>query len=179
MELRLANQVFGGGASSRLFLNLRERNGYTYGAYSSLRTYREAGVFLAAADVNADKTTLALREAIYELEKMCQSQPSEEEMRRSRAEITGTFVRQMETAASIAELELQRRMNQLPEDYYSTFLPRLNAVSAEQALAASRRFFDPGKLLIVVVGDRVRVERELDAFGEVKVFDDQGRRLER
>ncbi len=171
---RLANQVFGGSGSSRIFLNLREEKGYTYGAYSSLRNYQLAGLFLAAADVRGGTTAASLRELLSEMERMRGEPPSDEELERARGEMIGGFVRRMETAASVGALEIQRRMTGLPEDYYSSYIPRLRTFTPEQVLESAGRWLDPENCLITVVGDREAVETELEEFGPVEVTDARG-----
>ena len=174
---RLANQIFGGSASARLFLNLREDKGYTYGAYSSLSGYRDAGVFMAAADVNADVTVEAILETLSELERMRQAPPEAEELQCARATIGGQFIRQLETASSVINLEIARRLNGLPDDYYSQLIPRLESTDADQVVEAARRHFNPQQLVITVVGDREQVEKGLSTLGPVEVFDSQGQKL--
>ena len=175
VPLKIVNQILGGGASARLFLNLRETKGYTYGAYSRLQTYRHDGSFLLEASVKADVTSESIQEFLSELDRMqAEPLPSQEELGRCQNELTGAFLRQTERADSVAEMELIRRLYQLPENYYQTFLPTVRAVTVERILEMSRHFLDPQKVLIAVVADRTLVEKDLTAFGEVRVYDTEG-----
>ena len=174
---RLANQIFGGSASARLFLNLREDKGYTYGAYSSLRSYRDAGVFIAAADVNSEVTLEAILETLSELERMGRTPVEPEELQCARATIGGHFIRQLEAASSVTTLEITRRLNGLPDDYYSQLIPRLESTEADQVVEAARRHFNSERLVITVVGDREQVEKGLSTLGPVEVFGSQGEKL--
>jgi predicted Zn-dependent peptidase len=174
IALKVANQVLGGGASSRLFLNLREEKGYTYGAYSRLKSYRSDGLFLAGASVKIEVTLECIEETLQEMTQLHEKPPGEEELARCQQELIGSFIRQMETPASVGALELDRRIHGLPEDYYSTFIPKVRSIGRESVVGMAKRFFDPQRLLITVVADRNRVESELGQLGELRVYDTDG-----
>ncbi len=174
LGFRLANQVFGGGSNSRIFLNLREQKGYTYGAYSVLRTYRHDGLFMASAGVNTDVSRGAIDEILHELREVRIRPPSEEELSVARWEIIGQFVRQMETPGGIGALEMNRRLHDLPADYYSAMIPRLEEITADQVREISSRYFDPQNVVITAVGDRDAIEPQLADLGAVEVYDTQG-----
>lgn len=177
LPLKVTNQVLGGGASARLFLNLREDKGYTYGAYSYLRSFREDGVFLAGASVKSEATGEALDETFQEIQRLQAGVPSEEELVRSRAELGGAFVRQMETPSSIASLELVKRLDNLSPDYYRKFLPRLEAVTPSEVRQTANQYLGIGRMSVVVVADRQQVEPMLRERGECEVFDVEGNRI--
>ncbi len=101
----------------------------------------------------------------------------ESELKRSQSELTGAFVRQMQTPASIGRLELNRRLYQFPHDFYSDFIPRVRSVTGEQVLEMARRLFDPERVVITVVGDRESVEEDLRQLGELQVYDADGNRI--
>jgi zinc protease len=178
IALRLANQVLGGSASARLFMNLREDKGFTYGAYSRLRSYAEDGLLMAGANVRADVTVESLKEILGEFDRMRKTRPEEAEMERAQAEIIGSFIRQMEMPGSIGALELSRRIMQLPDDYYNNFIPAVRQTSAEDVTMVSERFLDKETVLTTVVGDRAVVESGLREVGKVRVYDIDGNRLE-
>lgn len=177
IPFRLANQILGGGASARLFLNLREEKGYTYGAYSQLRDYRHSGIFLAGAAVRADVTVNALREILREMEAMRQAPPEEKELTRAKSEITGAFLRQIQTPGSSGTLELVRRLYDLPEDYFREFIPALEGVTPAKVLEICRCYFEPARTTVTVVADRTCVQEALCPFGEVEVYDTRARRV--
>jgi zinc protease len=177
IALRLANQVLGGSASARLFLNLREEKGYTYGAYSRMRSYKEDGLLMAGANVRGDVTVVSVQEILTEFDRMRKSLTQERELERAQAELIGSFIRQMETPASIGGLELSRRIMQLPDDYYQSFIPAVRQVTPEDVVKASNRFFARERMLITVVGDRREVESGLREMGDVLVYDTAGNRL--
>ena len=172
--LRLANQVLGGGASSRLFMNLREDKGYTYGAYSLLRGYTRSGFYSAAADVRSDAVLDAIGQTLQELQRMRDGEPDSSEMELARAELIGDFVMRMETATSMGGLEMDRLLNQLPADYYQQYIPALQRMSAGEVLECSRQYFDPERVVITVVGDADQLFGPLQSLGKVTVYDAQG-----
>lgn len=172
--LKVANQVLGGGGSARLFLNLREDKGYTYGAYSVIRSYGRDGVFMALADVRTEVASQSIGEVLKELEGIRKSAPGEQEMARARAELTGSFIRQLQTPGRIASLELNRRLYRLPEDHYRNFIPDIQNISAESVLEISREVFDPEHALLTVVGDRALLEEPLSRLGTVEIYDVAG-----
>ncbi len=177
LPFRVANQVLGGGASARLFQNLREDKGYTYGAYSHAKTFRREGVEWISADVRSDALADAVRESLRELSRMCQSPPDAKELRRALSELAGGFLFQLETSASLATMELSRRLYELPDDYFGCYLQRIRSTTGEQVHQLSRRYLDPQRYIITAVADRSRVEDSLREFGPVQVYDTQGNEI--
>ena len=176
--LFLANQVLGGSASSRLFLNLREEKGYTYGAYSTLRWYRRDGVILMGADVRSDVAAESVAESLKEMELLRREPPGTRELNRCRAELAGRFIRVLETSDSIANLEVSRRLDGLPIDHYRKYVQRLQRVTPDIIQETARTYMDPDRTVITVVADRSQVEKDLARLGPVSVYDTDGNRLE-
>lgn len=171
IPLSVANQIFGGGGSARLFLNLREEKGYTYGAYSQLSAFRQSGLLTAGASIRTDALSDSIRQTFFEMDRMQQEPASPDELQRSQSELIGAFVRRLETPASLGSMELVRRLYQLPENYYREFIPRIKSVTLEQVLEKAREWFLPERFSIVAVGDRSQIEPFLQEFGPVRVFD--------
>jgi len=177
IALRVANQVMGGGASARLFLKLREEKGYTYGAYSRLKSYKHGGLILAGAGVRSDVTRESVDDLLQELTMMATGLPSEEELSRSRSEIIGAFIRQMETPTSIGGLELRRRLCGLPDDHYRTLPSRVQDVTPEKVREVSSRILEENRPAIIAVGDRQVIENQVNHLGEVEVFTALGQKI--
>lgn len=177
-RLFLANQVLGGSASSRLFLNLREDKGYTYGAYSTTKWYRRDGVILIGADVRSDVAAESVVESLNEMERLRREPPGSRELNRCRAELAGRFIRFLETSESAADLEVSRRLDGLPEDYYRNYVQRLQRVTPETIRETARTYMDPDHTVITVVADRSQVEKDLARLGPVSVYDTDGNRLD-
>lgn len=160
MPLKLLSQAYGGGGSSRIFMNLREEKGYTYGAYSYLKQNNYSGTFFVSTSVNNGVVRESLREIFREMDVIRLERLSPEELDRCKAEINGSFLRQMETPSSICSMEAARRMVGLPDNYYPEFLPKMMSVGAEDVRAAAETVLDPRHAVVVVVGDREKIGPE-------------------
>ena len=170
IRLKLLNQVYGGGGSSRIFMNLREDKGYTYGAYSYFRQSNYCGNFVVSTSVNNDAAAASIKEIFLEMERLRQDRVPEEELERCKAEINGAFLRQMETPSSICSMELTRKLVGMPQNYYRDFIPELMAVDSAQVKDTAGDLLDPDKSVIVVVGDRESIAGALESMGQVTVY---------
>lgn len=176
-RLKVANQILGGGASARLFLNLRERRGITYSVHSSTHGHLLDGELFIAADVRTESAVEAIEEIFAECRSMGQDPPTTDELDRAKSELIGTFLFRLETAESIGGLELSRRLYDLPDDYYETWIPSVRAVTGDEVTETSRRYLDPERFVITLVGDRDGLESGLAALGGARIFDAHGEAL--
>ena len=177
ISLKVANQILGGGGTARLFLNLREDKGYTYGAYSQIRSYKDEGLFWAEANVKTESTRESVEEILKELGRMGHRAPSKKELQRCQSELVGAFIRQTESTSSIGQLEIDRHLYQLPADFYREFIPRIRETTREQVLKISQYIFDPTRVVITLVADRNLVESELTGLGKLHVYDTEGNNI--
>ncbi|MDR2466684.1 MAG: insulinase family protein [Prevotellaceae bacterium] len=175
---RLMTHILGGGASSRLFANLRERHSYTYGVYNSLTSDELAGRYSltsgnSAASVKAAATDSALTQIFVELNRMISEPVSDEELRDAKAFLAGEFGRALANASIIAAQAVNIDKYSLPKNYYGTFLQRLEAVTKADVQAAARKYLHPDNALIVVTADESRAEslKKFSADGTVKFYD--------
>ena len=156
----VANHILGGGASSRLFTNLRETHSYTYGAYSTLKEGELIGLFEVTSgrgggvSVKASATDSALVQVMYEMNRMVDTPVSEEDLRAAKAFISGTFGRNLQNSSTIANFAVNIDKYNLPKDYYKNYLKRLEAVTVADVQAAAKKYFTPENAWIVVVGDK-------------------------
>ena len=102
----LANQILGGGGEGRLFLNLREKHGWTYGAYSSLGSGKYINKFRSGASVRNAVTDSSVVEVFNELKRIRTELVSEEDLKNAKAKYIGNFVMQIEKPATIARYAL-------------------------------------------------------------------------
>jgi zinc protease len=152
------NMVLGGQFVSRINLNLRERKGYTYGARTAFEFRRGPGPFVLHASVQSDATMAAVREVYSELEAIRGAQPvTEEELELGRASLTRGYPRGFETAEQIARALAQLALYELPDDYFSRFVPTVLALTPDDLTRAAAKYIDPVKLLTVIVGDPEKV----------------------
>lgn len=171
---RVLNYILGGGSSSRLFMNLRESKGYTYGAYSSIGSDKLITSFSASASVKQTATDSAIVEIIHEIRNLRDNGVTEEELKAAKASLSGSFGRSLESPSTIANFAINTERYKLPKDYYSTYLQQLNALTVADINAAAKKYLKPDNLNITVVGNGSVIEGSLQAFGEVKRFNNLG-----
>src|SRR2546425_8624325 len=127
----LMHTILGANASSRLFMNLREEKGYTYGAYSSLDARRLAGTFRATAEVRTPVTGASLHEFFYELGRIRDEAVTADELKNAKSYLAGVFPIRIETQDGMIDQLVSIRMYDLPSDYLKTYRDQINAVTAE------------------------------------------------
>jgi zinc protease len=170
------NTALGGLFSSRINMNLREAHGYTYGASSGFGFRRGPGPFVVATNVRTDVTAAAVSEILLEIERMRDSEPSHEELATAKDSIARSLAGYFETTPQSASTAGQLFVHTLPLDFYRTLPERVDAVSAADARRVAERHLHPGSLVIVAVGDRSRIQPQLEeaAFGPIEYFDLDG-----
>lgn len=171
IKMLVMSKVLGGGGSGRLFLDLREKKGYTYGAYSSLQTYKDAGIFIANAEVRTEVAADAIAAFFAQFTKIISEPVSDEELRNAKQYLIGIFPLQNETASSIAALVLNQRLHLLPTDYWDMYIQEIAAANKSDILTVSQRYIKNEEMAIVAVGDADVLTKELGSFGPVSVFD--------
>ncbi|MFL0684699.1 MAG: M16 family metallopeptidase [Algoriphagus aquaeductus] len=171
---RVLNQILGGGSASRLFMNLREDKGYTYGAYSSIGADKLVATISASASVRTEVTDSAVYEFIYEIRNLVDKGVTEDELQKAKAELAGSFGRSLESPATVANFALNMERYKLPKDYYATYLQKLNALTVDEINATAKRLIDPDKFIITTVGNGSEIKEKLAQFGEVIEYDNMG-----
>ena len=173
-DVIVMNAILGGVFNSRINLNLRERNAFTYGAFSSFDWRRDAGPFLVSTAVATPVTGSAIREVITELELMRDGPPSADELSLSTSYLDGVFPIRFETTDAIAGALANLRTLRLPNDFYDTYRERIRAVTAEGVMQAARNHLHVTRLQVLAVGDRAQVApllADLD-LGPLSIMDD-------
>ena len=161
----VVNMILGGQFVSRINMNLREDKGYTYGARTAFEFRRAPGPFVLHASVQADATAAALRESISEIRAIRGERPvTREELELGRASLTRGYPRSFETADQIARAAAQLSLYDLPDDYFTQFVPKVLALTEDDVTAIAAKYIDPARLLSVVVGDREKVLPSLRAL---------------
>jgi zinc protease len=161
--LTVLNTILGGSFTSRLNQNLREKNGYTYGANSIFDMRISAGPFLAAAGVQTDKTADALREFFVELNGILDPIPVEE-LTKAKNNVALGFPGEFETTGDMARKLEELVIYGLPDDTFSGFVPMINRVTGTDVQRAAARYVQPDKMAVVVVGDRAAIEANIRAL---------------
>jgi zinc protease len=163
--LLVMNMILGGQFVSRINMNLREEKGYTYGARTSFEFRKGPGPFVFQASVQSDVTADAVREALGEIEGMRGTRPvTAAELELGRAALTRGYPRNFETSEQLGRAAVQLALYDLPDSYFTTFVPRVVSVSEADVTRVAHEHLDPARLLIVVVGDREKVGPTLGAL---------------
>jgi predicted Zn-dependent peptidase len=170
--LKVANQILGGGAESKLFMNLREKHGFTYGSYSKVGSGRFQAMFSGGAQVRSEKADSAVAEIIAEIKNMQDGNITEEELKNAKAKYNGSFALGMEDPERTASYASDILINKLPKDYYRTFLQKINAVTVADVQRVSKKYFSKDNSRIVIVGNASKIVPNLTRLGyPVKQFD--------
>lgn len=172
------SNILGGGFSGRLFANLREKHGFTYGAYSNLKSDRLIGAFTADASVRNEKTDSAIGQFLYEFNRVRTEAIEANEISRMKNYLSGSFARSLESPATIANFALNIARYNLPATYYQDYLKNLAAVTPQAVQVMANKYVQPGNMLIVVVGNAKEVAPGLEKYGEVKYFNAYGKEIE-
>ncbi|WP_159778812.1 pitrilysin family protein [Flavobacterium sp. 9AF] len=162
----LANQILGGGGEGRLFLNLREKHGWTYGSYSSLGSGKYINKFRSGAAVRNAVTDSAVVEIFNELKRIRTELVSDEELRNAKAKYVGNFVMQIEKPTTIARYALNKETQGLPDDFYENYIKNINAVTAEDIKNAAQKYFLADNSRVVIVGKAADVLPSLEAMSK-------------
>jgi zinc protease len=159
------NALLGGLFSSRINLNLRERNAFTYGARSEFDWRRGAGPFVISTAVASDVTAAAAREALAEVDRMRTELVDADELTLATSYLDGVFPIRYETTSAIAQALANLGIYGLDEAYFDTYRSNVSSVTAQDVLDASQRHIVPERLRLIVVGDPAVVRAPLEALG--------------
>ena len=175
--LLLMHTVLGANASSRLFMNLREEKGYTYGAYTNLDARRTAGTFRATAEVRTPVTGDSLKEFFYELNRIRNERVSEKEISDAKSYLTGVFPIRLETQEGLTDQLVQIKMLRLPDDYLTLYRDRVQAVTLEEIQTVAQKYVKPDEAAVIVVGDGSAVLDQIRPYCEdIEIYNTSGKR---
>jgi predicted Zn-dependent peptidase len=164
--LLVMNLVLGGQFVSRINMKLREEKGYTYGARTSFDFRRGPGPFVLQVSVQSDATVDAIDEALSELRAIRGERPiTTDELELGRAAVTRGYPRNFETAEQVGRAAAQLALYGLADDYFSTFVPRVLALTDSDLTRAAATHIDPDRLVTVIVGDREKVHPSIERLG--------------
>ena len=173
------NQVLGAGASSRVFMNLREEKGYTYGAYTRLDPKRLAGDFEATAEVRTAVTGDSLREFFYELDRIRAERVGEDELKDAKNFLTGVFPIRAETQEGLTNLIVNQQLYSLPEDYLQTYRQNIENVTADDFYRVANKYVLPDAVAIVIVGDAGEVLPQAKSYSDdIHIYDTEGNSID-
>jgi zinc protease len=162
------NHILGGGPASRLFINLREDKGYTYGVYSFFNGSRFPGVMLASTDVRTSVTEGALQELMSELRRIGSEPVPEDELKNAKRALIGGFALSLDSPQTLIGNLATQKIYSLPPDYWDTYPQRVEVITAAEVQRVAKKYFDAGRLQIVAVGDGAAVKKVLEKYGTVE-----------
>lgn len=169
------NQILGAGASSRLFMNIREEKGYTYGAYSGFDTRRLSGTFEATAEVRNEVTGESLKEFFYELNRIRDEKATAVELANAKSYLTGVFPLRSETQEGLTKQILLQELYGLPQDYLETYHEKINSVTLDDIQMVARKFIKVDEIAMVIVGDAATILQQAKDYAQhIEVFDTDG-----
>ncbi|MCC4211727.1 insulinase family protein [Leeuwenhoekiella parthenopeia] len=159
----MANQILGGGGEGRLFLNLREDKGYTYGAYSGIGNDKYGKTtFSASASVRNMVTDSSVVAFLEEIDRIRQEPVSEKDLKNAKAKYVGSFVRSLEQPATVARFALNIETENLPKDFYQNYLSKINAVTLEDVQRVAKKYFLADNARIIIAGKGSEVIENLE-----------------
>ena len=168
IKLRLMNQILGGGSfSAHLMQNLREDKAYTYGCYSSIGSDPLKASFSAGGSFRNEVTDSAIVQIMYEIEWMTKNLVDDDELRLVKNSITGSFGRSLENPRTLANFALNMARYDLPKDYYTTYLTKLESITKEDILATAKKYLRPDNMQIIIAGNE-------EVIPTLEVFDTNG-----
>ena len=160
----VAAQVLGGGSASRLFRDLREKEGYTYGIYSRVEARRMGGTTFIVGSVKAEVTGAATRALLRQVEALAQEPVPEAELAVAKNGLLLSLPGDFAVAAGIAGKVAEEVVHGLPDDYWSRYAEQVARVTAADVQRAARQYFDPARLTTVMVCDTASVQPQLAAL---------------
>lgn len=166
--ISVMNRILGGSPASRLFTNLREEKGYTYGAYSSVSSNRYPGVASASAEVRTEVTAGAMHEFMAEFERIAKQPVSDVELANAKRAIVGGFALSLENPQSFLGYVFQQKLYGFPPGYWEQYPKYIDAVTKEDVARVATKYFDPSRMQIVAVGEAAKIHDTMAKFGAVQ-----------
>ena len=168
------NRIIGGGASARLFLNLREEKGFTYGVYSNFSAAWYPGPWQAGGNMRTEVTEGALVEFFNEIRRIRQEKVPAAELEANKRAIAASFALSLEQPTRALSFAIVRHQYGLPSDYWDSYPEKIMAVTADDVQRVAHKYLNPDAMQLVAVGDATRIKAALEKYGPVEVFDQEG-----
>ena len=173
--LVVLNEVLGAGSASRLFLNLREEKGYTYGVYSNLVARKYAGPWTAGGDLRTEVTEGAMTEFLRELNRIRDEIVPDEELDAAKRSVVARFALSLESPQQLIAYAITRKAYNFPADYWDKYPARITAITADDVQRVAKKYIDPATMQLVAVGDASKIKTVLEKYGPVEMLDASGK----
>lgn len=175
IPLTLVNRILGGGAAGRLFVNLREEKGYTYGAYSRFSSHHFPGTFVANTEVRNAVTDGSLHELMYELKRLRDDKVPQNELDEAKRSITANFALSLENLGGVVNRWMTVKYYGLPIDYWDKYTDQVAKLDADAVQRTAKKYIDLDHLQLVVVGDARQIHDAVAKYGEIQEYNADGK----
>jgi zinc protease len=175
--LTVMNHILGGGTAARLFLNLREEKGYTYGVYSNFSALKYPGPWRASGDVRTEVTAGAMTEFLKEFQRIRDEKVPATELDEAKRAIVASFALSLERPAELLSYAIIRKIYGFPPDYWDTYPAQVMATTVDDVQRIAKKYVNPDNLQVVAVGDVGKIRSVMEKYGPVEVYDAEGKRV--
>jgi len=172
--LVVLNEVLGAGSASRLFLNLREEKGYTYGVYSNVIARKYAGPWTAGGDLRTEVTDGAMTEFVRELNRIRDEKVPDEELDAARRSVVARFALSLESPQQLIGYAITQKAYKFPADYWDKYPTQIAAVTSDDVQRVAKKYINPATMQVVAVGDAGKIKTVLEKYGPVEIVDASG-----
>lgn len=170
LALTVANQILGGPATNRLYKALRTEHGLTYSASSELDCYQTLGSWESKTFTRTSETIQSVRLALDQMKRLRDHPISNGELESAQSYLAGHLALEVESPDGIAAQTLNLMVYNLPLDYWNHFSEELHSLLSQEVLNATRRYLDPDRNIIVLVGNASAFTSDLRKLGDVRVI---------
>ncbi|HEY4538408.1 MAG TPA: insulinase family protein [Faecalibacter sp.] len=178
--VQVASSILGGDFNSKLNMNLREANGWTYGARGGVSDSRYVGTFTTNATVRNDVTDGAVKETLKEVRSMTLEKIDAQQLEEVKSKFLGNFILTLERPQTVANQALTIKTNKLDPSFYTNYIKNINAVTVDDVLRVSKKYFRPDQARIIVTGKAEQIADGLEALGyPVNYYDKYGNKTEK
>ncbi len=161
----IANYILGGGFGSYINMNLREKNGFTYGASTSVGANKwTRGDFEGATKVGNDVLDKAIVEILKEIQRIRNEEVADDLIAQAKASYLGSFIMATENPQTIARYAINIKTQNLPADFYKNYVANINAVTKEDIKRVANKYFKNNNLRFTVVSKGSEVADKLEAI---------------
>lgn len=174
IPLTVMNEILGGSAAARLFTNLREEKGYTYGAYSHFSALKYPGAWNAYADVRTEVTDGAMTEFLNEIVRIREEQVSGAELEEVKRSVVAGFALSLERPTRLLGYSTIREIYEFTDDYWDRYPTKIMNVTAQDVQVMAKKYLNPDALQIVAVGDASQIRQVMERYGSVEMYDMKG-----
>jgi zinc protease len=178
IPLVVTNHILGGGPAARLFLDLREEKGYTYGAYSYFQSDIYPGPWIASTEVRTAVTDGSMNALMAEFRKIRDEAAPEQELDEARRSIVSSFALSLERPSTLLNAWLTVDYYKLPMDYWDRYPEEVAKVTPQVVQQTARKYIDLDHLQVVCVGDGKQIKTVLEKYGPLEVYDTNGKQIE-